>query len=140
MTTETWYTRDGTRLDDLPSEPDDVLLYLERGLLRDKPLEPSTVPLPLHPQTPSDPLVHAISLFMNDRETWEGTATELKQELDTLAEGAQEIDTADRRWPADAARLSIALVERSAEMAAEGIAVSRGYKGHERVVRLYRRY
>ena len=67
--------------------------------------------------------------FMDGRETWEGTASEL---LSTLEDATDDL-------PADATRLSKALSKLASQLALKGVVVERMTRGRQRGIRLTRR-
>jgi hypothetical protein len=78
--------------------------------------------------------------FMGEREEWEGPATDLKQYLDPIARDTLGLDPTQRHsgWPQDAARLSKEVFRLAETLAANGIQVSRGYRGKGRSLHLKR--
>ena len=87
----TWYNPDGSVNGTLPCDPYSRLLYMRRGL---RPDVGNNSPAPAEPGRVT--LIDAVVDLMQERTTWEGTASEL---LSTL-EGATD------DLPADATRLS----------------------------------
>ena len=72
-------------------------------------------------------LSQAILEFMAGRNEWEGTASELKTQLDPIANSTLGIDPTNRQsgWPHDAARLSKELFRLAETLATSGVEVSR---------------
>ena len=79
--------------------------------------------------TSPTPLPEAVVAFMDGRQTWEGTASEL---LSTLGPLATEL-------PADGTRLSKELFGLASQLAARGIGIERLPRGRQRGIRLVRR-
>ena len=71
-----WYRADGSVVGKLPCDPYSRLLYLGRGLSPD-------VAMGKRESVPAAPtLLDAVTTLMQDRDTWEGTATDLLTTLD----------------------------------------------------------
>ena len=97
---------------------------MSRGLSPDVMDNPST-----GPKTPRAPLLETMVAFMDGRQTWEGTASEL---LSTLGPLATEL-------PTDGTRLSKELFGLASQFAARGIGIERLPRGRQRGIRLVRR-
>ena len=121
----TWYRKDGSGTGKLTCDPYSRLLYMSRGLRPDVADSPSTA----QPATSSPPLLDTVIAFMDGREVWEGTASEL---LSTLGSLATEL-------PADGTRLSKELFGLASQLAVRGIGIERLPRGRQRGVRLVRR-
>ena len=125
----TWYGPDGSVMGMLPCDPYSRLRYMGRGLRPDvvsRPQESSTArTVPAVVST----LLDAVVELMQDRDTWEGTASEL---LTVLADSTDDV-------PASAARLSrdINGIEQGLSVRSIGIERTRDYR--RRGVRLFRR-
>ena len=125
----TWYGPDGSVMGTLPCDPYSRLRYMGRGLRPDvvsRPQESSTArTVPAAAST----LLDAVVELMQDRDTWEGTASEL---LTVLASSTDDV-------PASAARLSrdINGIEQGLSVRSIGIERTRDYR--RRGVRLFRR-
>ena len=84
--------------------------------------------------------VRSVLRVMDGKDSWEGTATELMALLDPYAPpGGRPYRV--NGMPLDPARLSKKIMGSTvtAALADLGVTVTRGYRGHERVLRLYRR-
>ena len=121
----TWYRKDGSVAGKLPCDPYSRLLYMSRGLRPDVADSPSTA----QPATSSIPLLDTVVAFMDGREAWEGTASELLSTLGPFATGL----------PADGTRLSKELFGLASQLAARGIGIERLPRGRQRGIRLTRR-
>ena len=121
----TWYRKDGSVAGRLPCDPYSRLLYMSRGLRPDVTDGPSTGQTATSPT----PLLETVVAFMDGREAWEGTASEL---LSTLGSLATEL-------PADGTRLSKELFGLASQLAARGIGIERLPRGRRRGIRLVRR-
>ena len=121
----TWYRPDGSVAGKLPCDPYSRLLYMSRGL------RPDVMDAPSAGQTATTPtpLLDTVVTFMDGRDTWEGTASELLSTLGSLATGL----------PADGTRLSKELFGLASQLAARGIGIERLPRGRRRGVRLVRR-
>ena len=97
---------------------------MSRGLRPDVADGPST-----GLTTSSTPLFDTVVAFMDGRETWESTVSEL---LSTLGPLAIEL-------PADGTRLSKELFGLASQLAAKGIGIERLPRGRQRGIRLVRR-
>ena len=75
------------------------------------------------------PLLDTVVAFMDGRDAWEGTASELLSTLEPL----------DRGLPADGTRLSKELFGLASQLAARGIGIERLPRGRQRGIRLVRR-
>ena len=85
-------------------------------------------------------LVRRVLGIMDGKDAWEGSATELMALLDPYASpGGRPYRVFG--MPLDPARLSKKIMGSKVTAALEnsGLSVTRGYRGHERVLRLYRR-
>ena len=121
----TWYRKDGSVVGKLPCDPYSRLLYMSRGLRPDVADGPSSG----QTATSSIPLLETVVVFMDGRQTWEGTASEL---LSTLGPLATEL-------PADGTRLSKELFGLASQLAARGIGIERLPRSRQRGIRLVRR-
>ena len=121
----TWYRPDGSVASTLPCEPYSRLLYMSRGLRPDVMDAPSAG----QTATSSPPLLDTVIAFMDGRDAWEGTASELLSTLRPL----------DTELPADGTRLSKELFGLASQLAARGIGIERLPRGRQRGVRLVRR-
>ena len=119
-----WHNPDGSVTGKLPCAPYSRLLYMERGLTPDvgndspAPTEPGRVTL-----------LDAVADLMQERSTWEGTASEL---LSTLESATDDLRV-------DATRLSKALSKLASQLAVRGVVVERMTRGRQRGIRLTRR-
>ena len=120
----TWYRKDGSVAGRLPCDPYSRLLYMSRGLRPDVADGPSTGATPN-----SVPLLETVVAFMDGRDTWEGTASELLSTLEPQGSGL----------PADGTRLSKELFGLASQLAARGIGIERLPRGRQRGIRLVRR-
>ena len=84
-------------------------------------------------------VAQTILKFMEELPFWEGTPTELKRELDSVASGLG-FDIADKKggWPPDATRLGTALRRVAQTLGAVGIVVEFDRDGQKRTYRLIR--
>ena len=98
---------------------------MSRGLRPDVANGPSSGQIATNPT----PLLDTVVTFMDGREVWEGTASEL---LSTLGPLASEL-------PADSTRLIKELLGLASRLAAGGIGIERLPRGRQRGVRLVRR-
>ena len=117
-----WYRADGSVVGKLPCDPYSRLLYMGRGLRPD-------VAMGKRESVPAAPtLLDAVTTMMQDRDTWEGTATDL---LTTLDGKCDEV-------PVDATRLSKALSKLASQLEGAGITLERLTRGKQRTLRLCR--
>ena len=117
-----WYRADGSVVGKLPCDPYSRLLYMGRGLRPD-------VAMGKRESVPAAPtLLDAVTAMMQDRDTWEGTATDL---LTTLDGKCDEV-------PVDATRLSKALSKLVSQLEGAGIRLERLTRGRQRTLRLCR--
>ena len=125
----TWYSPDGSVMGSLPCDPYSRLRYMGRGLRPDiwnRPQESSTArTVPAAAST----LLDAVVELMQDRDTWEGTASEL---LTVLASSTDDV-------PANAARLSRDINGIEQELSVRNIGIERTRDYRRRGVRLFRR-
>ena len=162
----TWYRSDGLPLHNLPTDPHHRARYRERGFTlkppvveslgypQDRPQRDRTgIPGPqgvvqappgMIPQEKArvrvPRFVRRVLGVMDGRDSWEGSATELMALLDPYAPpGGRPYRVFG--MPLDPARLSKKIMGSTVTAALEnsGLTVNRGYRGHERVLRLYRR-
>ena len=110
---------DGSLIGTLPCDPYSRLLYLGRSLRPDV----GTLPTPRPTRT-----IEVVGL-LRDRDTWEGTATEL---LSRLKWAVDDI-------PDDATRLSKTLTKLASPLSAAGIRVARTRTNNSRGILLTRR-
>ena len=75
------------------------------------------------------PLLDTVVAFMDGRDAWEGTASELLSTLEPLTSGL----------PADGTRLSKELFGLASQLAARGIGIERLPRARQRGIRLVRR-
>ena len=120
----TWYNPDGSVAGKLPCDTYSRLLYMSRGLRPDVVDNLST-----GTKTPRAPLLETVVAFMDGRDVWEGTASELLSTLEGTCEGL----------PADGTRLSKSLFKLASQLAARDISVERLRRGKQRGIRLVRR-
>jgi len=120
----TLYRKDGSVAGKLPCDPYSRLLYMSRGLRPDVADGPSAgaTPNPV-------PLLEPVVAFMDGKEVWEGTASELLSTLEPQGSGL----------PTDGTRLSKELFGLASQLAARGIGIERLPRGRQRGVRLARR-
>ena len=117
-----WYRADGSVVGKLPCGPYSRLLYLGRGLSPD-------IAMGKRESVPAAPtLVDAVTTLMQDRDTWEGTTSEL---LTTLDGKCDEV-------PVDATRLSKALSKLVSQLEGAGITLEHLTRGRQRTLRLCR--
>ena len=117
-----WYRADGSVVGKLPCDPYSRLLYMGRGLRPD-------VAMGKRESVPAAPtLLDAVTTLMQDRDTWEGTATDL---LTTLDGKCDEV-------PVDATRLSKTLSKLVSQLEGAGIRLERLTRGRQRTLRLCR--
>ena len=125
----TWYGPDGSVMGTLPCDPYSRLRYIGRGLRPDvgnRPQESSTArAVPAAAST----LLDAVVELMQDRDVWEGTASEL---LTVLANSTDDL-------PASAARLSRDINGIEHEPSVRNIGIERTRDYRRRGVRLFRR-
>ena len=121
----TWYRKDGSVAGMLPCDPYSRLLYMSRGLWPDVADGPSAGQTATSPT----PLLETVVAFMDGREAWEGTASELLSTLEPQASGL----------PADGTRLSKELLGLASQLAVRGIGIERLPRGRRRGIRLVRR-
>ena len=121
----TWYRKDGSVAGKLPCDPYSRLLYMSRGLRPDVTDGPSAGQTATSPT----PLLDTVVAFMDGRQTWEGTASELLSTLEPLTSGL----------PTDGTRLSKELFGLASQFAARGIGIERMPRGRQRGIRLVRR-
>ena len=121
----TWYRKDGSVAGKLPCDPYSRLLYMSRGLRPDVADGPSAGQTATSPT----PLLDTVVAFMDGREAWEGTASELLSTLEPLV----------TKLPADGTRLSKELFGLASQLAARGIGIERMPRGRQRGIRLVRR-
>ena len=121
----TWYRKDGSGTGKLTCDPYSRLLYMSRGL------RPDVVDGPSASQTATSPtpLLETVVAFMDGREVWEGTASELLSTLEPLASGL----------PTDGTRLSKELFGLASQLADRWIGIERLPRGRRRKIRLVRR-
>ncbi len=120
----TWYLPNGSVAGKLPCDPYSRLLYMERGL---RPDVGNDSPAPAQP--PRVTLLDAVADLMQERSTWEGTASEL---LSTLESATDDL-------PVDATRLSKELSKLASQLALKGVVIERMTRGRQRGIRLTRR-
>ena len=113
-----WYKPDGSFHAELPSDMYSRLLYMGRGLRPDAGL----------PVTKSShtTLVDAVVELMRSRSAWEGTASQLLEVLDGMAD----------ELPVDATRLSKALNRLASQLVVRGVTVETLPRGRQRGLRL----
>ncbi len=87
--------------------------------------------------TATNPVAAMILIFMDDREAWSGSASELLTELDALAQ-RHRVDMRSRSWPKAAHILSRRLNEIRPNLAAAGIQVTKGHGGGGRHLALHK--
>lgn len=75
--------------------------------------------------------------FMEDRASWEGSPTDLLQQLTSVAE-QRHVNTKSRSWPKRAHALTHRINEIRPNLAAVGIEVTRGRDGQQRWIQLVR--
>jgi len=144
-TLSVWYKSDGSVHGTLPCDPYSRLLYLGRGLRPDVGTLPAPRPTrtievdesaenPTHTISPkASPrsrvtLADAVVGLLRDRDTWEGTATELLSRLKGAVDDV----------PEDAIRLSKALAKLSSPLSAAGIRIARTRTNNSRRILLTR--
>ena len=108
-----------------PCDPYSRLRYMSRGLRPDVADNFFADPTP----TRSATLLEAVVAMLNEKQVWEGPASELLFELEPLASGL----------PPDGTRMSKELFGLASRLAARGITVERMPRGRRRGIRLYRR-
>ena len=118
----TWYRQDGSVVGKLPCDPYSRLLYMGRGFRPDVADVSSR-----HKVAVTGSLLDALINFMDGRDIWEGTSSELLEMLvgDDI--------------PVDATRLSKRLTKLASQIAVRGIALERMPRGKQRGIRLVRR-
>ena len=119
-----WHNPDGSVAGNLPCDPYSRLLYMGRGL---RPDVGNDSPAPAQPARVT--LIDAVAGLMQERSTWEGTASEL---LSTLESATDDL-------PADATRLSKELSRLASQFVLRGVVVERMTRGRQRGIRLARR-
>ena len=120
----TWYNPDGTVNGNLPCDPYSRLLYMSRGMRPDVAgVMVSPTPLPVASDAS---LPETLKAFMDGKDVWEGTATELLEVLDGSAD----------YMPPDATRLSRMLNKLASQLAVRGITVEWLPRGRKRGLRL----
>ena len=141
----TWYLPDGSVHGTLPCDPYSRLLYMGRGLRPDVGTLPAPRPTrtievderaqnSTHVISPkASPrsrvtLADAVVGLLRDRDTWEGTATELLSRLKGAVDDV----------PEDAIRLSKALAKLSSPLSAAGIRIARTRTNNSRRILLTR--
>ena len=130
----TWYGPDGSVMGTLPCDPYSRLRYMGRGL---RPDVVSRLKLPRLQESNAartvpavaSTLLDAVVELMQDRDTWEGTASEL---LTVLASSTDDL-------PASAARLSRDINGIEHELSVRNIGIERTRDYRRRGVRLFRR-
>ncbi len=85
----------------------------------------------------SSPIAVAVRNFMQDRQDWQGSPSELLKELGNITEKAG-IDIRSRLWPKDARWLGRRLREVRPNLTQDGIAVDDGKPGGKRYIALRR--
>ena len=117
-----WYKADGSAVGPLPCDPYSRLLYMGRGFRPDVADASSR-----HKVAVTGSLLDAVINFMDGRDIWEGTSSELLEMLvgDDI--------------PVDATRLSKALTKLASQIAVRGVALERMPRGKRRGIRLVRR-
>lgn len=85
----------------------------------------------------SHPVAAAVVAWMDHRQSWRGTATELLQFLKKTAED-QGLDTRAQLWPKAAQALTTRLNEIRPNLAAAGIRLCKGRTGSQRTTRVWR--
>lgn len=85
----------------------------------------------------SSPVAIAVRSFMQDKQSWQGSPSELLKGLGNLAEKAG-IDARSRLWPKDARWLGRRLREVRPNLTQDGIAVDDGKPGGKRYIALRR--
>ena len=162
----TWYRSDGLPLHNLPTDPHHRARYRDRGFTLKPPVVESPgypqgrplsgraglqgtkgvigVPPGVKSQDRAKVrvprFVRAVLRVMDGKDGWEGAATELMALLDPYAPpGGRPYRVFG--MPLDPARLSKKIMGSAVTAALEnsGLTVNRGYRGHERVLRLSRR-
>ena len=118
----TWYRQDGSVVGNLPCDPYSRLIYLGRGFRPDVADASSR-----HKVAVTGSLLDAVINFMDGRDIWEGTSSELLEMLvgDDI--------------PVDATRLSKALTKLASQIAVRGVTLERMPRGKQRGIRLVRR-
>ena len=124
-----WYGPDGSVKGTLPCDPYSRLLYLGRGLRPDVGSVQQMKAERAKVASTKDTLVDALIAMMQDRETWEGTASELLSTLKTRTGTAESL-------PVDATRMSKALTKLASTLATNGINVEAKRRGKNRGIRL----
>ena len=130
----TWYGPDGSVMGTLPCDPYSRLRYMGRGL---RPDVVSRLKLPRLQESSAartvpaaaSTLLDAVVELMQDRDTWEGTASEL---LTVLADSTDDV-------PASAARLSREINGIEQELSVRNIGIERTRDYRRRGVRLFKR-
>ena len=120
----TWYRKDGSVAGKLPCDPYSRLLYMGRGL---RPDVGNNSPAPAQPGRAT--LLDAVADLMQERSTWEGTASELLSALERTTD----------ELPVDATRLSTALNKLASQLAIRGVVVDHIKTAKRRGIRLLRR-
>ena len=87
--------------------------------------------------TAANPVAAMILIFMDGRERWSGSASELLIELDGVAQ-THRVDTRSRSWPKAAHILSRRLNEIRPNLASGGIHVTNGNSGRGRQLTLHK--
>ena len=152
----TWYRYDGLPLHNLPTDPYHRRRYRERGCTLKPPsgtgvlsvesATQETQPADANsfesvvPKPRTSRLSRRVLRVLDGKDSWEGTATELMAILDSYAPPGG--------WPhkvlgmpRNPARLSKEIITPNvtAALKSSGVTVARGFRGHERVLRLSRR-
>ena len=117
-----WYRADGSVVGKRPCDPYSRLLYMGRGL------SPGIAMVKRESVPAAPTLLDAVTTMMQDRDTWEGTATDL---LTTLDGKCDEV-------PVDATRLSKTLSKLVSQLEGAGIRLERLTRGRQRTLRLCR--
>jgi hypothetical protein len=86
----------------------------------------------------ASPVAQAVIKFMENRDKWEGTASELLSELETIAQDNLSINIKRKPWPQGPHVLWRRLQEVRPNLLAENISVERDRTGSRRLIRLRR--
>ena len=135
----TWYRPDGLALPNSPTDPYHRALYRGKGwTLKPPNIKGQPGAMPTNAGKVRVPrLARAVLQVMSGTDSWQGTATELMALLDPYAPPSGRPYRVTG-MPLNPARLSkeIMGVKVTAALEASGVMVTRGFRGHERVLRL----
>ena len=132
----TWYKADGQALPNCHTDPYHRKLYRERGFTLKPPdtlYVPGAIARTVPQATKGPTLARKVLQVLSGKRAWEGSPTQLLALLHPEGSGR------NQGVPSTAPTLSKELMRMRAALESAGVTVERGYRGHQRVLRLGRR-